>query len=370
MTQSLPVMYEDASLARYRNKPFSSLGCPCLPSGVMRYASLTTPGEAPIFVSKNLKLKTLRVSLSRAYAPIFDPFILPRLPFLRGPEAGRARNVPRRGPKKRAYSPGGNDVHAGELAPLARQRLAQVRDGGFGRVVHGLVDGDVDDVGRDARGDDQIAEALGLEDRAGRPGAEEDAIDCRVGTVKPKGFHHQTRGRRMKRHFHSWRVRTIDAHLPPVLLVARLGARLADGHAGVGEEHVQFPEVAHDGAQHALDGRRVRDLELVRLGANTVGPGELGGARHRGRVAVVQQGQIAARFRDGLGGREPEPVGAAGDGHDPLLHAELLEDVRGGVGDGARGAWRAGFVEGHGHGECRVFFVSRLFDQQKRLIRG
>lgn len=70
-----------------------------------------------------------------------------------------------------------HNVHAGELAPLAGQRLAEVVDEGLGGVVNGLVYGDVDNVGAHARGDDEVAEALSLEDLAGVLAAVDDSIN-------------------------------------------------------------------------------------------------------------------------------------------------------------------------------------------------
>lgn len=52
ISKSLPVIYVEASLARYKYNPLISLTWPCLPNGAMRYASFTTSGPAPIFVSK------------------------------------------------------------------------------------------------------------------------------------------------------------------------------------------------------------------------------------------------------------------------------------------------------------------------------
>jgi hypothetical protein len=62
---------------------------------------------------------------------------------------------------------GRNNVDSGELAPLSGKGLAEVRHKGLGRVVDGLVDGDIHDVRAHARGDDKVAEALALEDLAG-----------------------------------------------------------------------------------------------------------------------------------------------------------------------------------------------------------
>lgn len=53
MIVSLPVWYDEASLAKYRNSPLISLTWPIRPKGVIRYASLMQRGEAPILVSKN-----------------------------------------------------------------------------------------------------------------------------------------------------------------------------------------------------------------------------------------------------------------------------------------------------------------------------
>lgn len=72
---------------------------------------------------------------------------------------------------------GGHNVDAGELAPLARQGLAKLRDKGLGAVVDGLVDGHVDNVPADARRDDQVAGALALEHLAGVLGAVDDAVN-------------------------------------------------------------------------------------------------------------------------------------------------------------------------------------------------
>lgn len=50
-------------------------------------------------------------------------------------------------------------------------------DGGFGGVVDGLIERDVDDVRADGGGDDQVPRALPLEDGAGGFGAVDDAVD-------------------------------------------------------------------------------------------------------------------------------------------------------------------------------------------------
>lgn len=71
-----------------------------------------------------------------------------------------------------------DDVDARKLAPLPRERLAKVRDERLGRVVHGLVDGHVDNVRRHARRDDEVAVALRLEDCANVLGAEDDSVHC------------------------------------------------------------------------------------------------------------------------------------------------------------------------------------------------
>ena len=53
-----------------------------------------------------------------------------------------------------------------------------MRHSSLGHVVDRLVDGNVDDMRRDARGDDQVAETLFLEDGSGVLGRVDDAIDC------------------------------------------------------------------------------------------------------------------------------------------------------------------------------------------------
>lgn len=70
-----------------------------------------------------------------------------------------------------------DNVDASKVAPLAGQRLAKVRDKGLCAVVYGLVGGDVDNVAAHARGDDQVAGALALEDFSYVLGAVHDPID-------------------------------------------------------------------------------------------------------------------------------------------------------------------------------------------------
>lgn len=77
----------------------------------------------------------------------------------------------------RVKETGRDNVDARKLAPLSRERLAEMRDKRLGAVVHGLVRGHVDDVRAHARCDDQVAAALTLEDLADVLGAEDDAVD-------------------------------------------------------------------------------------------------------------------------------------------------------------------------------------------------
>ena len=72
MIVSLPVWYDEASLAKYKNNPLISLTWPIRPRGVIRYASLMQRGEAPILVSKKpgetiLTLAKSRHSLARLF---------------------------------------------------------------------------------------------------------------------------------------------------------------------------------------------------------------------------------------------------------------------------------------------------------------
>jgi hypothetical protein len=80
-------------------------------------------------------------------------------------------------PHLRIKEPRTNNIHARKIAPLARQRLAHVRDERLAAVVNGLVDRHIDNVARDAARQDQVAEALRLEDGAGVLGAVDGAVD-------------------------------------------------------------------------------------------------------------------------------------------------------------------------------------------------
>lgn len=80
-------------------------------------------------------------------------------------------------PHLRVKEARGDDVHARELAPLAGQRLPEVRDERLRAVVDRLVGGDVYDVGAHAGGENEVAGALALEDFAGVFGGEDDAVD-------------------------------------------------------------------------------------------------------------------------------------------------------------------------------------------------
>ena len=71
-----------------------------------------------------------------------------------------------------------NNVNAAKLAPLTRKRFAKVRDVGLGRVVDGLICGHVHDVAAHTGSDDEVAEALALEDGADVFRTEDDAVNC------------------------------------------------------------------------------------------------------------------------------------------------------------------------------------------------
>ena len=85
----------------------------------------------------------------------------------------------------------------------------------LGAVVYRLVDGHVDDVCGDARGEDEVAEALGGEDFAGVFGAEVDAVD-------------------------------VGGHEVLVGFEGLLEQGLGVAGAGVGYEDVEFAEVGYD----------------------------------------------------------------------------------------------------------------------------
>jgi hypothetical protein len=48
---------------------------------------------------------------------------------------------------------------------------------GLGGIVNGLVDGDIDNVSRHARGNDEVSKALALEDLSDEFGAVDDSVN-------------------------------------------------------------------------------------------------------------------------------------------------------------------------------------------------
>lgn len=196
-----------------------------------------------------------------------------------------------------------------------------MRDKRLGGIVNGLVDGDVDDVGRDARRNDQVAKALPLEELAGVLGAKDDAVH-------------------------------VDARLLAVLVEGRLGQRLADGRPRVGDEAVHLAaQVGDDLVQGGAYGVGFRHVDLVGAGADAVLLREGGGLGDGGVVGMVPEGDVGAGFSHALDDCVADAVGGAVDDYDAALHGELVEDIGGDLGDGV-GRARVGddFIDGHGHG--------------------
>ncbi len=61
---------------------------------------------------------------------------------------------------------------------------------------------------------------------------------------------------------------TIDGHLLPVLLEARLRDSFRNRHPGVRDEDVEFAKVLHYFTDRLLDFRSVRDFNLVAASAS------------------------------------------------------------------------------------------------------
>lgn len=200
-----------------------------------------------------------------------------------------------------------------------------MRDRRLARIVHRLVDRHVDNVRRDTARDDQRPPALPLEDLAHELGAEDHTVN-------------------------------VHRHQLPILIHAHLQQALRIAHARVRHKHVDAAKVAH----HLLHGRadpvRVLHAHLVRLDLDAELLGE-GLALGDGRgVAVVPQGQVAARFGVRLGHGEADSFGRAGDDGHAVVESELREDAVGRLGCWARGAGGGeGFGEGHRHGCCCVW---------------
>jgi hypothetical protein len=69
------------------------------------------------------------------------------------------------------------DLYPREISPFTCDGLAKMSDEGFAAVVDGLVDGHVDYVAGDGRGDDEVAGTLALEDFSRVFCAVDDSID-------------------------------------------------------------------------------------------------------------------------------------------------------------------------------------------------
>ena len=212
-----------------------------------------------------------------------------------------------------------NDVNPRKLPPFPRQALPQMCHRGLGRVVHGLVDRYIHYMRRYARRDDQVALALGFEHCA-------NVLRAVEHTVK------------------------VDAHLRPVLIQRLFENRSADRHPRVRDEDVDSSEIMDNVSDGIFDLRWIGDLDLVRAHGDIVRFCERGAGRDGGRVGIVPESEVRARFGEGLGDGGADSRTGAGDDRDARGKVKLLQDVRGDVGGRReRGARGGAVVDSHGH---------------------
>lgn len=211
-----------------------------------------------------------------------------------------------------------DNVDSSKFPPLPRERLAHMGDGSLGRVVDGLIDGDVDDVGRHARGDDEVALALTFEDLAYVLGAVEDAVD-------------------------------VDLHLTSVLLDGLFEDGLGDGHAGIGNKDVDTTKVSNDLVDGSANLVHPGDLALVGLCSDRMSLCELFSLVDGNVIGVVPECNVCACFGDSLDGSISETFTSTGHDDHLALHAELLEDIGGRVGHWAGLSSSRAVFDGHRH---------------------
>ena len=179
-----------------------------------------------------------------------------------------------------------------------------MRSSSFARVVRGLVLGGVDQHGTHARGDDQVAVSLGLEDPTGGLSGPHDAVE-------------------------------VDAVVPPPRLVGVIEAGNLRADAGVGDHDVEtaVAELLGDALCRAGHLGAVRDVGVECLDAPAGGLGYGRGRLGCDFAGVVGKGNVGAGFGEALHDMWTDAAGAADDQADFAGERELLED-RGGDGRG------------------------------------
>ncbi|KAI6951511.1 hypothetical protein KC332_g3 [Hortaea werneckii] len=178
-----------------------------------------------------------------------------------------------------------------------------------------------------ARGDDQVAKSLLLEDLAGELGTVEDAIDCTD-------------------------EHTVDSVLFLVFLDSLLSDRLGNGHAGIRNKDLrgQIPQLGTYNLSQQMVSSRLDNMHL-RFSSDAMLLRKSVTFSDSCIIAPVPEGQIASSFGDGFGCSETNAIRGSRDGNHLALHTQLLKHIVWSVWGWLRIPGDRRFVKGHRHDE-------------------